>query len=70
MGLSEATAKVKVQMSALRKVLNEDRDIIKTVHGRGKTAHGRGYVFTGKITTTPVEAGAFPSPGSQSISPH
>lgn len=39
---------LKVQMSALRKVLSEDRDVIKTVHGRG-------YVFTGEVTTAPTE---------------
>jgi DNA-binding response OmpR family regulator len=56
-----AADNLKVQMSALRKVLNADRDVIKTVHGRG-------YVFTGEITTTAISADAFPSPGSQSIS--
>ena len=35
---------LKVQMSALRRVLNADRDVIKTVHGRG-------YVFTSDVTT-------------------
>jgi DNA-binding response OmpR family regulator len=43
-----AEENLKVQMSALRKVLNEDRDVIKTVHGRG-------YVFTGEVTTASVE---------------
>jgi DNA-binding winged helix-turn-helix (wHTH) protein len=38
---------LKVQMSALRKVLSADRDVIKTVHGRG-------YVFTGEVTTAPI----------------
>src|ERR1700686_3855018 len=39
---------LKVQMSALRRVLNADRDVIKTVHGRG-------YVFTSEVTTTSIE---------------
>ena len=34
---------LKVQMSALRRVLSADRDVIKTVHGRG-------YVFTREVT--------------------
>ena len=34
---------LKVQMSALRKVLSEDRDVIKTVHGCG-------YVFASEVT--------------------
>ena len=56
-----AEENLKVQVSALRKVLNEDRDVIKTVHGRG-------YVFTGEVITTSVEHDAFarPSPGSTS----
>ncbi|HUC71375.1 MAG TPA: response regulator [Stellaceae bacterium] len=53
---------LKVQMSALRKVLNEDREVIKTIHGRG-------YVFTGELTTTSAEADAFPSRGAESASP-
>jgi len=43
-----AEENLKVQMSALRKVLKEDQDVIKTVHGRG-------YVFTGEVTTASVE---------------
>jgi DNA-binding winged helix-turn-helix (wHTH) protein len=39
---------LKMQISALRRVLNADRDIVKTVHGRG-------YVFTSEITTASVE---------------
>jgi DNA-binding response OmpR family regulator len=39
---------LKVQMAALRKVLNPDRDVIKTLHGRG-------YVFIGEVTTASVE---------------
>jgi len=38
---------LKVQVSALRKILSVDRDVIKTVHGRG-------YVFTGEVTTAPI----------------
>jgi FixJ family two-component response regulator/DNA-binding winged helix-turn-helix (wHTH) protein len=34
---------LKMQMSVLRKVLSEDRDLIKTIHGRG-------YVFTGEVS--------------------
>ena len=52
---------LKVQMSALRKVLNTDRDVIKTVHGRG-------YVFTGEVTTTPVKPDSLDRPGSEPIS--
>jgi len=40
-------ANLKVQMSALRKALSEDRGIIKTIHGRG-------YVFTGEVTQGPL----------------
>lgn len=36
---------LKMQMSALRRVLNADRDVIKTVHGRG-------YVFTSEVTVS------------------
>jgi DNA-binding response OmpR family regulator len=43
---------LKVQMAALRKVLKKDRDIIKTVHGRG-------YVFTREITIESVDADAW-----------
>jgi DNA-binding response OmpR family regulator len=53
---------LKVQMSALRKVLNEDRDVIKTVHGRG-------YVFTGQVTTASVEPDASARPGSEPAPP-
>jgi FixJ family two-component response regulator/DNA-binding winged helix-turn-helix (wHTH) protein len=50
---------LKVQVSALRKVLNEDRDVVKTVHGRG-------YVFTAEVTTTAAVApDAFASPGAE-----
>ena len=44
---------LKVQISALRKALSTDRDVIKTVHGRG-------YVFTGEVTTAPIA----PSPAT------
>lgn len=40
---------LKVQMSALRKVLSEDRDVIKTVHGRG-------YVFASEVTAASLTA--------------
>src|SRR6202047_1035244 len=46
---------LKVQMSALRRVLNADRDVIKTVHGRG-------YVFTSEVTTTSIEPDAVDAP--------
>jgi DNA-binding winged helix-turn-helix (wHTH) protein len=39
---------LKVQIWALREVLNEDRDVIKTIHGCG-------YVFTGEVTMCSVE---------------
>ena len=42
---------LKMQMSALRRVLNADRDVIKTIHGRG-------YVFTSKVTTASSEPDA------------
>ena len=45
---------LKVQMSALRRVLNLDRDVIKTVHGRG-------YVFTGEVTAAPAALDRFGS---------
>jgi DNA-binding winged helix-turn-helix (wHTH) protein len=38
---------LKVQISALRKVLSADRDVIKTIHGRG-------YVFTSEVTTASI----------------
>jgi DNA-binding response OmpR family regulator len=47
---------LQVQMSALRKVLGEDREIIKTIHGRG-------YVFAVEVTTAPAERVALTSPG-------
>lgn len=53
---------LKVQMSALRKVLNADRELIKTIHGRG-------YVFTGEVTTASLEADAFPSRDAARWSP-
>src|SRR6267143_4786615 len=54
---------LKVQMSALRRVLNADRDVIKTVHGRG-------YVFTGEVTAASIEPGSLDRPGSESAPPH
>jgi DNA-binding response OmpR family regulator len=53
---------LKIQISALRKVLNEDRDVIKTVHGRG-------YVFTGEVTTAPVESDALARRGAAPTPP-
>ncbi|MBV8133845.1 MAG: response regulator [Alphaproteobacteria bacterium] len=55
-----AEENLKVQMATLRKVLKEDQNAIKTVHGRG-------YVFTGEVTTiASAEPNAFarPSQGS------
>ena len=49
---------LKVQVAALRKVLNQDRDIIKTLHGRG-------YVFIGEVATASVEPHAFLQPTSE-----
>ena len=49
---------LKVQMAALRKVLNQDRDIIKTLHGRG-------YVFIGEVATASVNPHAFLQPVSE-----
>ena len=46
---------LKMQMSALRKVLSQDRDLIKTVHGRG-------YVFTGEVSKASVEPDALARP--------
>jgi DNA-binding response OmpR family regulator len=57
-----AEENLKVQMSALRKVMNADRDIIKTVHGRG-------YVFTGEVTTASVEPDVSAWPGSELTPP-
>jgi DNA-binding response OmpR family regulator len=51
---------LKVQMSALRRVLNLDRDVIKTVHGRG-------YVFTGEVTSTSIDPDALARSGSAAI---
>ncbi len=51
-----------MQVSALRKVLNEDRGVIKTVHGRG-------YVFTGEVITASVEPEALARPGPESTPP-
>jgi DNA-binding response OmpR family regulator len=48
---------LKVQMSALRRVLNADRDSIKTVHGRG-------YVFTSEVTTASIKPDASARPGA------
>src|SRR5258705_5680350 len=56
---------LKVQMSALRRVLSADRDVIKTVHGRG-------YVFTGEISAASIEpdiASRFDSEPTPLVSP-
>jgi DNA-binding response OmpR family regulator len=47
---------LQVQISALRKVLGEDREVIKTIHGRG-------YVFAIEVTTAPAEGAALTPPG-------
>jgi DNA-binding winged helix-turn-helix (wHTH) protein len=41
-------ANLKVQMWALRRALGEERDAIKTVHGRG-------YVFVSEVTTASAD---------------
>jgi len=51
-------ANLKVQMSALRKVLSRDRDLIQTVHGRG-------YVFTGEVSKASVEPDALARPSPE-----
>src|SRR5260370_10270535 len=38
---------LKLQMSALRRILNADQDVIKTVHGRG-------YVLTSEVNTASI----------------
>ena len=53
---------LKVQMAALRKVLNEDQDVIKTIHGRG-------YMFTGEVTTISVGPEALARPRPRSTPP-
>jgi DNA-binding response OmpR family regulator len=49
---------LKVQMSALRRVLNADRGVIKTVHGRG-------YVFTSEVTAASIKPDALARSGSE-----
>jgi len=49
---------LKMQRSALRKVLSQDRDLIKTVHGRG-------YVFTGEVLKASVEPDALARPSPE-----
>jgi DNA-binding response OmpR family regulator len=51
-------ANLRVQMSNLRKVLGEDRDVIKTIPGRG-------YVFVGEVTRASAEPDAPARPGSE-----
>jgi DNA-binding winged helix-turn-helix (wHTH) protein len=46
---------LKVQMSALRRILNADQDVIKTVHGRG-------YVFTSEVTTVSIKRDVLADP--------
>jgi FixJ family two-component response regulator/DNA-binding winged helix-turn-helix (wHTH) protein len=53
---------LKVQMSALRRVLNADRDVIKTVHGRG-------YVFTSEVNGTSIEPDSVARLSSESTPP-
>ena len=47
---------LRVQMSALRKVLGEDREVIKTIPGRG-------YVFALDVAARAPEPNALPPPG-------
>jgi FixJ family two-component response regulator/DNA-binding winged helix-turn-helix (wHTH) protein len=53
---------LKMQMSALSKVLSQDRDPIKTVHGRG-------YVFTGEVSKASVEPDALARPSPELTPP-
>jgi DNA-binding winged helix-turn-helix (wHTH) protein len=53
---------LKVQMSALRRVLSADREVIKTVHGRG-------YVFTSKVTAASIDPDALARLGAESTAP-
>ena len=56
-------ANLRVQVSELRKILGEDRDIIKTIPGRG-------YVFAAKVAVEPGPVGAELGPRSHGpISP-
>jgi DNA-binding response OmpR family regulator len=52
---------LRVQMSALRKVLGEDREVIKTIPGRG-------YVFALDVAGAP-EPNAMPPPGLVALGP-
>jgi DNA-binding winged helix-turn-helix (wHTH) protein len=54
---------LKVQMSALRRILNADQDVIKTVHGRG-------YVFTGEVNTESIKRDVLARPSSEPTPPH
>jgi hypothetical protein len=51
---------LKVQVSALRKALGEDRDIIRTEFGRG-------YRFTGVVHATAAASGHFAPPSRGAI---
>jgi hypothetical protein len=53
---------LKMQMSALRRVLNADRDVIKTVHGRG-------YVFTSEVTAVSIKRDVPARPSSEPTPP-
>jgi DNA-binding winged helix-turn-helix (wHTH) protein len=53
-------ANLKVQVAALRKVLSEDRDVIKTVHGRG-------YVFASEVTAASAEPVPLTARGAHSL---
>jgi DNA-binding response OmpR family regulator len=53
---------LRVQMSALRKVLGEDREVIKTIPGRG-------YVFALDVTAGAPEPNALPPPGLVPVLP-
>jgi DNA-binding response OmpR family regulator len=55
-------ANLKVQMSAVRKVLSRDRELIKTIHGRG-------YVFTGEVSKASVEPDALARPSPELTPP-
>ena len=59
-GIVVSEENLKVQVSALRKALGEDRDIIRTEFGRG-------YRFTGVVHATAAASGHFapPSRGSE-----
>ena len=53
-GIVVSEENLKVQVSALRKALGEDRDVIRTEFGRG-------YRFTGVLSTNPVTDASRPA---------